>query len=157
MPKHKGDPYRLDAANVAAHFWRFVDKSAGKNACWPWTRSRTGPNGAYGKFAWEWIQRAHVAAFYFATGQRHLVIRHTCDNPICCNPKHLVAGTQDDNMQDMAQRNRTSSPLTTEQVRRILLETDKSGPTLARELGVTRTTINRIRSGGAWKYHDARG
>jgi hypothetical protein len=36
------------------------------------------------------------------------VIRHTCDNPPCVNPLHLMVGTQRDNSQDMAQRGRAS-------------------------------------------------
>ena len=31
---------------------------------------------------------------------------HTCDNPACCNPNHLVLGTQNDNIQDMMKKNR---------------------------------------------------
>lgn len=33
-----------------------------------------------------------------------LVVRHKCDNPACCNPKHLVLGTQKDNIADMLSR-----------------------------------------------------
>ncbi|MFA5898082.1 MAG: HNH endonuclease [Hyphomicrobium sp.] len=36
-----------------------------------------------------------------------LAIRHTCDNGMCINPEHLVLGTLEDNMRDMAVRRRS--------------------------------------------------
>lgn len=39
-------------------------------------------------------------------GYHGTVIRHKCDNPICCNPAHLEAGTQKDNVRDMVDRGR---------------------------------------------------
>jgi HNH endonuclease len=34
------------------------------------------------------------------------VIMHTCDNPRCINPKHLVLGTQAENIRDMMAKGR---------------------------------------------------
>lgn len=33
--------------------------------------------------------------------------RHTCDNPRCCNPNHLIEGTAQDNVNDMFSRGRS--------------------------------------------------
>ena len=35
-----------------------------------------------------------------------MVVMHTCDNPACFNPNHLVVGTQQENLQDMCRKNR---------------------------------------------------
>jgi len=37
-----------------------------------------------------------------------IIIRHKCDNPSCINPKHLLKGTQLDNVNDRETRNRSS-------------------------------------------------
>lgn len=39
----------------------------------------------------------------------HEVARHTCYNPPCCNPRHLVRCTHADNMRDRAERQRGQS------------------------------------------------
>lgn len=34
------------------------------------------------------------------------IILHSCDNPLCCNPKHLSVGTPKENIQDMLSKGR---------------------------------------------------
>lgn len=70
-------------------------------------------------------QRIHRVAYVLHHGLsiediRGKVIRHTCDNPRCINPLHLLAGTQADNMRDLAVRRRNGFlKLTEEQVAEI--------------------------------------
>jgi len=35
-----------------------------------------------------------------------IIVRHTCDTPLCVNPNHLILGTQKDNRQDAVLRGR---------------------------------------------------
>lgn len=44
------------------------------------------------------------------------VVRHTCDNPLCINPHHLVKGTPTQNMQDRQERGRTHKQVRQHQV-----------------------------------------
>ena len=37
-----------------------------------------------------------------------LVVRHTCDNPACIEPTHLLLGTRGDNNRDRAERGRSA-------------------------------------------------
>lgn len=43
---------------------------------------------------------------HFGPVPKGLVVRHSCDNPPCCNPDHLLIGTQQDNVNDMIERGR---------------------------------------------------
>lgn len=85
-----------------------------KSACWPWK----GPvlRSGYGN-AGSWFQRnvgtllAHRIAYLAANGslpEKPLILRHTCDNRLCCNPGHLKPGTYTDNMRDMVARGRST-------------------------------------------------
>lgn len=92
-------------------FPRFWDKVAigANDACWHWKCGHDGRG--YGKFWYaKSMSRAHRIA-YMLTHQNEIltestVIRHQCDNPPCCNPSHLCAGSRLDNNNDMLQRRR---------------------------------------------------
>lgn len=133
-------------------FWSRVDRSAGPDGCWPWT-GMVIPTTGYGHASWgrENIA-AHQVAFLIANGWRpkgrSLYVCHHCDNPVCCNPAHLYAGTPAQNCADRERRGRSrptrghTSPLaklTEEQVREIRRRHAAGGtsyPKLAAEFGV---------------------
>ena len=101
--------------------------------------------------------KAHQIAFALAYGPiGDAWIRHACDNPACCNPSHLIAGTAKDNTQDSIERGRHKDPprhigdthphakLTTAQIRMIEID-PRPAKVIAAEYGVTTKTIYFIR------------
>lgn len=78
--------------------------------CIEWTKGlRT---GGYGQLRHEGkTAKAHRVAYVKAHGLKLAdidgqMVLHSCDNRKCVNPEHLRLGTHDDNMKDVADRNR---------------------------------------------------
>lgn len=134
-----------------ARFWAKVRKTRG---CWHWTAYKL--KGGYGQFQLGThgrpvSGRAHRLVYELVNGPTKLHVLHTCDNPSCVNPKHLFAGTQADNMRDMAAKGRQSSPLTEDEVKMVLeLSATMSHRALGRKFKVCKTTISNILSGKNW-------
>lgn len=88
---------------------RFFSKLDPPNerGCREWNRA-TYPAG-YGEFSLgSDVVLAHRVAFFIANGYWPEICRHTCDNPPCCEPAHLLDGSQADNVHDMIERDRHS-------------------------------------------------
>ena len=94
-------------------FWSYVDRSAGPDGCWPWTRGRF--QKGYGALTLDGRNlKSHRVALELTLG-RPLADRafacHTCDNPPCCNPAHLYEGDAASNIADMYAHGRERSLL----------------------------------------------
>src|SRR5579872_910837 len=101
--------------NTLKRLWSLVAK-AGPDDCWLWMGWRN--EQGYGRFQKDGKSYyAHRAIFQLANPgvikleapvDRYAFgfLRHTCDNPPCCNPWHLLAGTQAENTQDKIKRGR---------------------------------------------------
>lgn len=112
--------------------------------------------------------REHRVAFALANGLsmadiRGVEIRHSCDNPRCVNPKHLLPGTHTDNMRDMIERGRhvtirgsehKLAKLDEAAVRRIRdrVSQGEKRAQLAREFGVDPALIARIVLRKSWSH-----
>lgn len=92
---------------VEERIMKFIDVKE-ENDCWEFKGSKN--KDGYGKIGigGKKNESAHRVIFkiYNFDIPKNMVILHTCDNPSCCNPKHLVLGTQNDNIQDMVQKRR---------------------------------------------------
>lgn len=144
---------------VIADFWIRVDVRS-DDECWIWKGGKHSKKWKYGRFCVGGNNiRANqfAASFRFGDVPRGLFACHHCDNPSCCNPRHLFVGTYQSNSDDMVEKGRkvskrgaqrSDSKLTWTQVERIKREapfrTYGWGMGLAREFGVSPQLINGI-------------
>jgi len=80
------------------------------SGCWIWMGSTN--NRGYGWISVRGPQLAHRVSYMarHGTDLSGKVAMHICDTPACVNPDHIVAGTQMDNMRDMAAKGRNRTP-----------------------------------------------
>lgn len=154
----------MHSESIRSRFWQYVHRRQ-DHQCWPWIAS-TMKRGGYGQLRdGQKTLKSHRIAWelHFGSIPKGLLIRHLCNNPLCCNPSHLMPGTSKQNHDDMRMAGRMFVPmppqgnnhhgakLTEEQVK-FVLTSNASGSELARRLGVTNAMISRIRNRKAWKH-----
>ena len=152
---------RLITNNLATRLRTYAPEGA-LNECWEWTLAR---NKGYGVISTHGsrIRGAHTVAWELANNQKlppGMVIRHSCDNPPCTNPAHLLLGTHADNVADRVRRGRqlsgeqmTHSKLTEFNARAIRALYARGGVyqwELAKMFGVSQSNISLIILGKAW-------
>lgn len=135
-------------------FWRRVAVK-GEDECWEWQGSRKGRG--YGNLTVNYVRMgAHQRAYILAIGPipEGLFVCHTCDHPPCCNPRHLFAATQKDNVQDAINKGRfragRTGRLSREQVQWIREQHSAGTMTqkaMAHAVGVTPSQVCHILKG----------
>lgn len=93
--------------NREEHFWSKVDKKE-DHECWEWKGAKD--KCGYGNIGVEYKTiLTHRLAYEFFYNRKipiGLCVLHICDNPSCCNPHHLVIGTQGNNARDRQYKGR---------------------------------------------------
>lgn len=106
MANTKFRPYPVLSEDQKARFWRNVS-IGDADSCWMWTGcvDRVGYGIAHFNLrSWRAHRIALILSLGFDIG--NLVAMHICDNPGCCNPAHLKAGTSKENSRDMVIKGR---------------------------------------------------
>jgi len=162
----------LTASDIA-RFEAKIDRSGGLDACHIWIAARS--RGEYGvigihKDGKTRLIAAHRLAFNLANAvplADDEYACHDCDNPPCCNPKHLFRGNAKTNVEDMMakgwHRPGSSSVRGEAHPGTSLTESDvleirrriaggETQPHVARAFGVRQTTISRIALRKVWSH-----
>jgi hypothetical protein len=169
MP-HTAHP--LTAANCVSRFHLFCPKVAfgPDSQCWEWKAGKD--LDGYGSFK-VMVRgklrnaRAHRVSYLLFGGvlTTDQLLLHTCDNPSCVNPRHLMPGTCAENMRQKVDRGRMNlqngeknpaNKLTDDLVRQILAVLAEPNPptqmAIARRFGVSQMTISFLLQGKTWRH-----
>lgn len=152
---------------VLPRFWSKVDRTGD---CWVWTGARH----RYGHLTVDGRSyNAHKFSYLIHKGAvpRGRVVRHTCDNPLCVCPDHLVLGSQSDNVRDMFAKGRQAShealsaaqircahprrklnASSVREIRRLLAAGRLSQSAIGRMFGVPQSTISAVKLGRTWAH-----
>lgn len=154
---------------IETRLWSRI-KIGEPSECWPWQGcvnnmgyGLIGSGGRHKQGNGQLL--AHRVAYELKNGPipKGLFALHSCDNPPCCNPGHLRAGTRSDNTKDSVSRGRHQSfianrsgetnlnhKLSKKDVLEIRSSSEKN-VILATRFGVNRKTIYRIKNKEQWQ------
>jgi hypothetical protein len=146
-------------------FWEKVKPPETEDGCWIWLGCCSDHGyGTFNNTILGQMTRAHRFSYEFFYGvitPDSLLICHTCDNPSCVNPDHLVAATSKLNMEDCKNKGRNvkgselwSAKLSEQDVENIingaLNKTFTSAKQVITQFGISRTELCYIFSKKAW-------
>ena len=125
--------------------------------CHEW---QAGRSGGYGTFWVTGYRCGNILAHRYAYIVHHgrmladeILLMHTCDNPSCVNPEHLVEGTMLENNRDKARKGRNANTkLAPSDVMRIyeLRDQGYTCAQLCRMFGMSDPGMRRVYTGKTW-------
>ena len=145
-------------------FWALV--SIGRDdECWEWKASKVNKNKSgkgYGQFSvgGARVVSAHRFSYEIENGTipDGMCVLHKCDNPSCCNPKHLTIGSNLENTKDRNEKGRTakgesvgSAKLTENQVLEIF-NMNGSIRKIAPLFGISKSQVLAIKHKKKWAH-----
>lgn len=142
------------------NFWSKIAITSDDNQCWLWLAGCS--KDGYGNYR---SMVSHRIAWSYPNYviPKGMKVCHSCDNPKCCNPKHLFLGTNQDNMDDMKKKGRSPNNKGEKNPRSILTDNQvteirkkysperRNRSALAREYGISLTQMARIVHNEQWK------
>ena len=128
------------------------------NFCWNWQGSCRGNYGVtcYGQKMYSASRMSYIT--FNGPVQADQLVRHTCDNPRCVNPRHLLLGDDASNAIDAVKRNRQGHQKLNEECVKVIKWMLKYKPAkgLVKKLAslhkVSPATIYDIKAGKTWGW-----
>jgi hypothetical protein len=150
-------------------FWSKVKIAKDKKSCWEWSGAKKRKGYGNVRVDGKYLS-AHRVAFELANGSIPIgyMVCHVCDNPPCCNPRHLMLGTAKSNACDMLIKNRQKTPHTAargegngmaklseekaREIRRLYAGKLKNQYELAEMFGVSQVAIGAVVRMETWRH-----
>lgn len=138
-----------------------IEYEIDENGCFNCLSGTSQRSGHIGIYAEGKQYRAHRYIYQKLVGEipDGYVVRHTCDNPKCINPAHLLTGTHAQNVRDRVERGRSAigerngrAKLTEQEVKEIKYIKSLNNKTLSYIYGVDQKVIRKIKRGESWKH-----
>jgi hypothetical protein len=154
----------MSKPNTQETIWTSIAKGP-SDECWPFLGHRN--SKGYGRVSYNgkhWLIHRLIWFFIYGSvpeyGDSDQEIRHSCDNPPCCNPHHLLLGSHRDNMSDCSTRARIvslkgevhSQAKLTEQDVLSIRNSIESHSALARKYNVHKSNISLITTRKHWRH-----
>jgi hypothetical protein len=150
---------RTDIASTYL-LWMISGKTFVKpSGCWYWGGPRS--EDGYGVIEVQGkLHRVHRIVYEYCVADlpADAYVLHGCDNPPCCNPIHLRAGTPLDNNIDCVSRGRHATAILNEELVRQIRDFAKPGPgrlsqpRLAERFGVSLAVIQDVIYRRSWGH-----
>jgi hypothetical protein len=127
----------------------------GDDDCWLWT------GGLVGKDSRPYFSvdgkklLAYRIVYELTSGETltpDILIRHTCDNRVCCNPAHFIKGSHQQNMDDMKERQRHGLPHhTVRHIKKLILQ-GVPYSVIGERYGVSKSLISEIANNRVYEH-----
>ena len=135
----------------------FIDRTiTASNGCMIWQKCLNSDGYARVLYKGSSNGKVHRIVYELSTGEdiTGKVIRHSCDEPTCINPDHLLSGSPADNMSDRDARQRHgSAKITHKQVREIrVLAKYFNINEISLRFGIAGSTVRSLLKGHHWKH-----
>jgi hypothetical protein len=174
MPNPLSQEQQCMSLTILTHksICRFLENhyKGNPNECWLWCGSIRRTSDGYGRIEYredgiKYQFLAHRISYLYYNNLNQIddsiIICHSCDNPRCVNPNHLVAADRDWNNKDAMAKGLNqhgeghyATPFTENDIRQIryLAHCGLTSQHIANKYGVCRQSIDNIINYKTWKH-----